>query len=343
VDALVRGLEKHGGRLVLGAHVKSVLRGADGSASGVELKNGAVVRARKGEGGCFHQAAELALLAHITQPFQPPICSLSNHQSVLFLPLSLILSGVVSNASIWDTAKMLPDDELLPSFKKKVTTSHPSDSFVHLHAVVNLPSALTAQLPVHTYFLNPDLVGETGWPTLTIATAVDDGLVDDRVSAGGGAASGGGGATAAAAARPSTHKHILHCYMAEPFEAWEGLDRGSERYEKLKDERAEVLWGLIEQVVPGARQCLEWQQVGTPLTHQRFRRRHRGAYGPASDLQAAAGSQQLEAVQPIPKMYCCGDCVFPYIGTPAVAAGGMWVANTFAPVWAHWAAANAVD
>lgn len=53
----------------------------------------------------------------------------------------------------------------------------PSDSFVHLHAVVNQPSGVTAaQLPVHSYFLSPQLVGDTGWPTLTIATAVDDTL-----------------------------------------------------------------------------------------------------------------------------------------------------------------------
>jgi hypothetical protein len=72
----------------------------------------------------------------------------------------------------------------------QLSTLQPTDSFVHLHAVVDWPGdeahptssssknclGATAQLPVHTYFLAPELVGDTGWPTLTISTAVDDTL-----------------------------------------------------------------------------------------------------------------------------------------------------------------------
>lgn len=37
-------------------------------------------------------------------------------------------------------------------------------------------------------------------------------------------------------------KHVLHAYTpgTEPFELWEGLDRRSDEYKKLKTERAEV-------------------------------------------------------------------------------------------------------
>jgi hypothetical protein len=35
------------------------------------------------------------------------------------------------------------------------------------------PDINASQLPVHSYFLAPGLVGDTGWPTLTIGTAVD--------------------------------------------------------------------------------------------------------------------------------------------------------------------------
>lgn len=41
---------------------------------------------------------------------------------------------------------------------------------------------------------------------------------------------------------------ILHAYMAEAYAPWSGLKRGSAAYESLKDEKAVVLWGLIEQV-----------------------------------------------------------------------------------------------
>lgn len=52
---------------------------------------------------------------------------------------------------------------------------------------------------------------------------------------------------------------------------------------------------------------------------------------------------QPQAVLAMEGLYCCGDNTFPYVGTPAVAASGMWVANTLAPVWKHWRAADVVD
>ena len=52
---------------------------------------------------------------------------------------------------------------------------------------------------------------------------------------------------------------------------------------------------------------------------------------------------QPAAVLAMPGLYCCGDNTFPYVGTPAVAASGMWVANSLAPVWKHWGAADKVD
>lgn len=97
----------------------------------------------------------------------------------------------------------------------------------------------------------------------------------------------------------------------------------------------------VLQVLPGARTYVDWQTTGTPLTHQRFRRRFRGAYGPSSS--GSPGAQAPQAVQAMRDLYCCGDCVFPFIGTPAVAASGMWVANTFAPVTKHWAAINRAE
>eukprot|EP00887_Chlorella_sp_A99_P003175 scaffold9.g3175.t1 len=47
VDALVRGLEKRGGRLLTGAHVDEIVLSASGRATGVRLRGGGEVRARK--------------------------------------------------------------------------------------------------------------------------------------------------------------------------------------------------------------------------------------------------------------------------------------------------------
>jgi hypothetical protein len=55
VAALVRGLEKRGGRLMLGAHVEQVVM-EGGRAAGVALRGGGVVRARWAAGlGCWRR------------------------------------------------------------------------------------------------------------------------------------------------------------------------------------------------------------------------------------------------------------------------------------------------
>ena len=41
------------------------------------------------------------------------------------------------------------------------------------------------------------------------------------------------------------------------------------------------MWKAIERVIPDIRQRQDVVQIGTPLTHERFLRRHRGTYGPA--------------------------------------------------------------
>lgn len=58
-------------------------------------------------------------------------------------------------------------------------------------------------------------------------------------------------------------------------------DACSDKYKVLKEERSAVLWRAVEQIIPDIRQRAEVTMVGTPLTHQRFLRRHRGSYGPA--------------------------------------------------------------
>lgn len=78
-------------------------------------------------------------------------------------------------------------------------------------------------------------------------------------------------------------KHVLHAYVpaTEPYEWWEGLDRNSKEYKQKKEEAADFLWSAIEEYVPDARnRAVEGTvQIGTPLTHERFLRRTRGAYG----------------------------------------------------------------
>jgi hypothetical protein len=69
-------------------------------------------------------------------------------------------------------------------------------------------------------------------------------------------------------------------------EWWEGLNRSSEEYRKKKEEAADFLWQAISEYIPNAkdRAVPGTVQIGTPLTHERFLRRTRGAYGPRVDV-----------------------------------------------------------
>lgn len=71
----MRGLRKHGGKLLLNSPVTAVLEGPRGRASGVALKSGAQIVAKR---------------------------------------------AVVSNASLWDTQKLVPSHAVLESFRDQV-------------------------------------------------------------------------------------------------------------------------------------------------------------------------------------------------------------------------------
>ena len=129
---------------------------------------------------------------------------------------------------------------------------------------------------------------------------------------------------------------VAHVYGAanESYDDWSSLKRGSAAYEALKTERSEVLWKALERVIPDIRQRARLTLVGTPLTHARYLRRHRGSYGPALGANPAAWPGP---VTDTPGLLRCGDSCFPGIGIPAAAASGIIAANTLLPITAHWA------
>lgn len=88
----------------------------------------------------------------------------------------------------------------------------------------------------------------------------------------------------------------------------------------------------VRKVVPDIDQRVEVLLVGTPLTHARFVRRHKGTYGPA--IRAGEGLFPWPR-SPVPGLYCTGDFAFPGIGLPAVAASGAVTANSLVSVAQH--------
>lgn len=226
--------------------------------------------------------------------------------------------AVISNASVWDTLKLLPDGAWPKAWSQERQATPECDSFMHLHLGIDA-TGLPADLECHTMVVNDWDKGITtplNLVVMSIPSVLDPSL-----------------------APPG--KHVVHVYTPgnEPYLPWQGLDRRSEAYAQLKHQRAAALWQALERVIPDVRSRCEVTLVGTPLTHERYLRRHRGSYGPAL---RAGESVFPSAKTPLPGFFCCGDSTFPGIGLPAVAASGMIAANTLASVPQHLAMLNEI-
>jgi phytoene dehydrogenase-like protein len=211
------------------------------------------------------------------------------------------------NASVWDTLKLIPDE----AFRKERQNISECDSFMHLHLGID-GTGLSSDLACHYIVVNDWEKGITA-PQNVIVVSIPS-LLDPSLAPEG--------------------KHVVHVYTPanEPYYLWSGMERGSEVYEQQKQQRAEVMWKALERIIPDIRSRCEVTMVGTPLTHERFLRRHRGSYGPA----IAAGKGFFPGTKtPVEGLWCCGDSTFPGIGLPAVAASGMITANSLASVWQH--------
>lgn len=265
VEALVRGLKKHGGQLRLNAHVEQVLV-ENNRAVGVRLRGGEEIRARQ---------------------------------------------GVVSNASVWDTLKLIPDDAVPKAFRQSRQATPTCESFMHLHLGIDA-QGLPSDLACHHIVVNDWDKGVRA-PQNVVLISIPS-ILDPSLAPPG--------------------KHTIHVYTPgnEPYELWQGLDRHSDTYLQQKQVRSQVMWQALERIIPDVRSRCDLTLVGTPLTHERFLRRYRGSYGPA----IPAGVGFFPGVStPLGGLYCCGDSTFPGIGLPAVAASGMIAANTLTPVQKH--------
>ncbi len=263
VDALVRGFEKHDGKLLLKSHVEEIIV-ENNRAVGVKLRGGEELRA----------------------------------------------NTVISNASVWDTLKLIPKDSV-PQFIDKREATPECESFMHLHLGIDA-SNIRSDLQCHYIFVKDWQLGITAPQNLVLISIPS--VLDSSLAPPG--------------------KHSIHVYTpgSEPYDLWQGMDRNSQEYLEQKQKRAEIMWEALEKVIPDIRSRCEVTLIGTPLTHERYLRRNRGSYGPA--IRAGEGLFPGSNT-PLKGLMCCGDSTFPGIGLPAVAASGMIAANTLAPVEKH--------
>ena len=262
VDALVRGVEKRGGKIFLNSHVERI-NVVGGRASGITLrKNARSVRAKK---------------------------------------------AVVSNLSVWDLFETgIIDESVFPKgFVKEKKETPMGKSFMHLHLGFKATRAELEKLQAHYMHIDD---WERGIEAEDNAVLVSIPSVHDETLAPSGEA-------------------VLHAYTpaTEDYAKWENVDRKSSQYKILKEERSEYLWQVLEKIIPDIRSRTTHVQVGTPLTHERFLRRHKGTYGPA--IIAGEGSFPFPGT-PVKGLLLCGDSCFPGIGVPAVAGSGLLTANS---------------
>ncbi len=227
-------------------------------------------------------------------------------------------TAVISNASVWDTLKILPIRTISQNFHHERQKTPACDSFLHLHLGIN-GEGLPSDLPCHHIVVNDWEKGVNASQNVVLVSIPS--LIDPSLA--------------------PPQKQVIHVYTPgnEPYHLWEGMNRQSEEYQTLKEQRSQVMWQALERIIPDIRSRCEVTLVGTPLTHERFLRRYRGSYGPAIE----AGKALFPGpTTPVEGLFCCGDSTFPGIGLPAVAASGMMVANTLASVDQHWEAMKAV-
>lgn len=184
--------------------------------------------------------------------------------------------AVVSNADPYVTSNLLANAALSDEMKSYMATFTETDpnkegipdlkSFIHIHAGIDatgLPDKPSADFPAQWAVIRDwDLPEGVEAPRNIVLCSMAS-LIDPTLAPEG--------------------KHVIHAYVpaTEPYEWWAGMDRKSEEYKKKKEEAADFLWSAIEEYVPNARDRAVpgTVQIGTPLTHERFLRRTRGAYG----------------------------------------------------------------
>ena len=237
--------------------------------------------------------------------------------------------AVISNASVWDTTKLLQQspqcDSVLPAAVAATKMATPrTGSFVHLHLGIDA-TGLPANLESHYSVINrwSPIDGEQNHVIISIPSTLDPAL-----------------------APPGCH--VVHAYAAanEPFELYcddedgdfssktNGRFANRQEYEEFKRQRVDFLWKAVERAIPDVRQRAVVALEGSPLTHARFNRRYKGTFGPAWRAGKDKFPYPRDALG-VPGLMLCGDSVFPGLGVPAVAASGANAASSTVSVQEH--------
>jgi len=318
IDALVRGVEQgsNGSKVNLSQHVESIDCSDDAERiTGLTLQNGKKVVARD---GVICNAPVWSLRKLIQD--ERVLSKLNNNQILQKQSPRSSWKTTKEGSSIYLERPLVEkkQDSLLYDCNRAEMTG----SFLHLHLAIDAKGLDLDRMEAHYTVMDRSLTGKENVSVNGIPDgpcgelnmiAVSNPCVIDKTLAPEGCM-------------------LVHAYGAgnEPYDIWENLDRQSDEYKCLKEERAQVLWRAVESIIPDVRDRVVIQEIGSPLTHERFLRRPRGTYGSATEDYLKDGST------PFKSLYLAGDGVFPGIGVPAVAISGASAANALVSVFDQW-------
>lgn len=242
--------------------------------------------------------------------------------------------AVVSSASVWDTMPLLPAGSVPEAWRRARMETPPCPSFMHLH--LGFDATGLDPFPMHHLSVRHwdqsqgGVMAEQNVVLVSVPTVEDATLRPRHPSTG----------------EIKANHHALHAYTpaTEPWSGlWDQVEPGTEAYERLKEERAGVLWEAAAKAVLGGdggasdvaelKRRAEATLIGTPHTHKKYLRRAFGSYGPA--IRAGEATFEFGGSTPLPGLLMASDSVFPGIGLPAVAAAGAIAANTLVSVEEH--------
>ena len=212
---------------------------------------------------------------------------------------------IISNATRWDTfGKLVPEKNIPPSEMKWRSNYQKSPSFLSLHLGVEA-SVFPPGTECHHIFLEnwEKMEAPEGTIFVSIPTLLDPSLAPEGY-------------------------HIVHSFTPSYIEDWQGLN--VEEYEAKKEAAAGRVIKKLEKIFPGLDEGLDYMEVGTARSHQRFLNRQDGTYGPVPQrkLKGLLGMPFNRTA--IPGLYCVGDSTFPGQGLNAVAFSGFACAHRVA-------------
>ncbi|AKG22995.1 carotenoid isomerase [Calothrix sp. 336/3] len=212
---------------------------------------------------------------------------------------------IVSNATRWDTFSKLISQEFLPVTEKKWQQNYEkSPSFLSLHMGIDR-NLLPENTECHHILLEnwQNMTNAEGTIFVSIPTLLDPEL-----------------------APPGCH--IIHAFTPDWIERWQGLS--AQDYAAAKEAAAERIISRLEKIFPGLDAALDYLEIGTPRTHQRFLGRVDGTYGPIPRRKLPGLLKMPFNRTAIPGLYCVGDSTFPGQGLNAVAFSGFACAHRIA-------------